>query len=62
MYRIKHIIPLEVRIQIYHSFVQSHLIYCLLIWGFAAKSYIESLLNKQKKSPRYYARICELLS
>ena len=55
MYKIKHKIPLKVRIQIYHSFVQSHLNYCSLVWGFAAKSHIESLLSKQKRSPRNHA-------
>ncbi len=52
MYRIKSSIPLEVRIQIYHSFVQSHLNFCSLVWGFSAKSNIETLFTKQKKGMR----------
>ena len=49
MYKIKNKIPLKARLQIYHSFVQSHLNYCSLVWGFAAKSLIESLFSKQKQ-------------
>ena len=45
----KHKIPLKVRIQIYHSFLQSRINYCSLVWGFAAKSHIESLFSKQKE-------------
>ncbi len=40
MYKLKKYLPLEARLQIYHSFVQSHLNYCSLVWGFAAKSHI----------------------
>ena len=49
MYRIKPFMPLKVRIQIYHSFVQSHLNYCSLVWGFTTKSNIDSLFRPQKK-------------
>ena len=43
MYKLKKQLPEKVRIQIYHSFVQSHMInYCSLVWGFCAKSNIES--------------------
>ena len=52
MYRIKALIPLEVRLQIYHSFIQSHLNYCSLVWGFSNKSYIDSLFAQQKKGMR----------
>ena len=52
MYRIKSSIPLAVRIQIYHSFVQCHLNFCSLVWGFSSKSNIESLFTKQKKGMR----------
>ena len=48
MYKLKKYLPLEARLQIYHSFVQSHLNYCSLVWGFAAKSHIETLFVKQK--------------
>ncbi len=52
MYRIKHHMPLKVRLQLYHSFVQSHLNYCSLVWGFAAKSHIDALFRKQKQGIR----------
>ena len=52
MYKIKKYLPLQARIQIFHSFVQSHLNYCSLVWGFAAKSHIESLFRKQKQGIR----------
>ena len=52
MYKIKSRLPLQTRVQIYQSFVQSHLNYCSLIWGFAAKSHIESLFSKQKQGMR----------
>ena len=49
MYKIKKFLPLTARLQIYHSFVQSHLNFCSLLWGFSAKSNIEALFSKQKK-------------
>ena len=55
MYKLKGILPLKVRLQIYHSFVQSHLNYCSLVWGFSAKANIEKLFSSQKKG---YAQLC----
>ena len=52
MYKIKSLLPLKARLQIFHSFVQSHLNYCSLVWGFSAKSNIESLFTKQKIAMR----------
>lgn len=52
MYKIKRHLPIKVRLQIFQSFVQSHLNYCSLIWGFAAKSLIDSLFCKQKQGIR----------
>jgi len=52
MYRIRSHIPLKVRVQIFHSFVQSHLNFCSLVWGFAARSHINSLFSQQKKGMR----------
>ena len=52
MYKIKAFIPLQVRLQIYHSFIQSHLNYCSLVWGFSCKSHIDSLFSQQKKGMR----------
>ena len=52
MYKLKNKLPLQVRLQIYHSFVQSHINYCPLVWGFSCKSNIEVLFSKQKKGIR----------
>ena len=52
MYKIKKYLPVTARLQIYHSFVQSHLNYCSLVWGFTCKSNIEALFSKQKKGLR----------
>ncbi len=52
MYRIKSHLPLNARIQIYYSLVQSHVNYCSLIWGFASRAHINSLFMGQKKGLR----------
>ena len=52
IYKIRRHIPPGTRLQIFHSFVQSHLNYCSLIWGFAAKSHIDSVFSKQKSGIR----------
>ena len=39
MYKIRKYILSKTRMQIFHSFVQSHLNYCSLVWDFAAKSH-----------------------
>ena len=52
MYKIKHQLPIKARLQIYHSFIQSHINFCSLVWGFASKSHIESLFTIQKKAMR----------
>ena len=52
MYKIKRHLPPRARLQIYHSFVQSHLNYCSLIWGFSSKSNIQSVFRQQKKGIR----------
>ena len=52
MYKSKSIYPWKARLQMYHSFVQSHLNYCSLVWGFACKSSIGALFSKQKKGLR----------
>ena len=48
MYKLKKFLPLESRLQIYHSFVQSHLNYCALVRGFCSKSHVDSVFSKQK--------------
>ena len=45
-------LPLKVRIQMYHSYVQSHMNYISLVRGFSTKTNIESLFRAQKKGMR----------
>ena len=52
MHKIRNHLPLKARLQIYHSFIQSHLNFCSLVWGFAAKTYIDSVFSKQKAGIR----------
>ena len=52
MYKLKFLLPIKVRLLIYRSFIQSHLNFCSLVWGFAAKSFINELLTIQKKAIR----------
>ena len=44
--------PLQARLQVFHSFVQSHISYCSLVWGFSSKSNIETIFTSQKKGLR----------
>ena len=52
MYKIRRHIPIDTRLQIFHSLVQSHLKFCSLVWGFAAQSHIDSVFRKQKSGIR----------
>ena len=52
MYKIKRKLPIKARLQIFNSLVQSQLNFCSLVWGFAAKSHIDSLFTKQKQGIR----------
>ena len=52
MYKIRKFITSKTRMQIFHSFVQSHLNYCSLVWGFATKSHIDAVFRKQKSGIR----------
>ena len=55
MYKLKWQLPITARLQIYQSFIQSHLNFCSLVWGFASKSRIETLFTKQKQGMRAVA-------
>ena len=52
LFKLKKILPLSARINIFHSFVQSQLTYCSLVWGLGPKSSIEKLFTEQKKAVR----------
>ena len=50
--KLKNILPFSARKNIFHSFVQSHLNYCSLVWGLGPKVCIEPLFAEQKKAIR----------
>ena len=52
LYKLKNILPFFARKNIFHSFVQSHLNYCSLVWGLGPKACIEPLFTEQKKAIR----------
>ena len=52
LFKLKSILPLPVRKNIYYSLIQSHLNYCTLVWGLGTKSSIEPLFAEQKKAIR----------
>ena len=46
MYKLRSQLPQKAKLLIYHSFIQSHLNYCSLVWGFASRSNIDTLFSK----------------
>ena len=52
MYKLKGVLPLMARKNIFHSFVQSHINFCSLVWGLGPKGSIEPLFSEQKKAMR----------
>ena len=32
LYKIKHLLPMKSRLQIFHSFIQSHINFCSVVW------------------------------
>ena len=52
LYKLKTFLPLSARKNIFHSFVQSHLSYCSLVWGLGPKASLEQLFSEQKKAMR----------
>ena len=50
--KIKKLLPIQAKMQIFQSLIQYHLNYCSIVWGFTAKSNIESLFQIQKKGIR----------
>ena len=52
MYKLKNVLPQVARLTIFHSFIQSHLNYCSLVWGLSVKSNIGVLFRAQKKGIR----------
>jgi hypothetical protein len=52
LYRMKGILPQSAMLVLYHSFIQSHLNYCSLIWGMGSKNSLKTLFVGQKKAIR----------
>ena len=52
LYKMKGILPHKAMLTLYHSFIQSHLNYCSLIWGMGSKNSIKTLFVGQKKAIR----------
>ena len=52
LYKMKGILPQKAMLTLYHSFIQSHLNYCSLIWGLGSKNSLKSLFTCQKKAIR----------
>ena len=50
--KVKGIFPNSVLRTLYHSFIQSHLNYCSLVWGLGCKSSLNSIFVAQKKAIR----------
>ena len=62
LYKLKFTLPITARKNIYHSFVQSYLNCCSLIWRLASKSNIDTLFTAQKKgNERCNARVHPIL-
>ena len=49
LYRMKGILPQKTMQTLFHSFIQSHLNHCSLIWGLGTKNSIKKLFICQKK-------------
>ena len=52
LFKMKGILPQKIMKTLYHSFIQSHLNYCCIIWGLGPKAKIQSLFVAQKKAMR----------
>ena len=55
--RLRHFVPIETLLMIYHSLIMPYLSYGIWVWGRTAKSYIKTLLVLQKRALRliYFA-------
>ena len=52
LYKLKHILPVSVRLLTFNSLVQSHTEYCSSVWGCTNKSKIDIIFITQKKAMR----------
>ena len=59
-YKLKTLLPLRARLQIYHSFVQYHINYFSLVWGFSSNSNVNTIFQSRKRLTCCIAWICKL--
>jgi hypothetical protein len=59
--RLKHKLPSYALCSLYYSLIYPHLIYCIILWGCAAKSILNELLILQKRAVRILNK-CPYLS
>ena len=52
LYKMKGILPQSALLTLFHSFIQSHLNYCSLVWGLGSKNSLKKLFVCQKKAIR----------
>ena len=50
--RVKHILPLNILVQLYYTMIFPHLTYCNIIWGNCAISHLNRILILQKRAIR----------
>ena len=49
LYKIKHLLPLKVRLDYYYAFIYPYLSYCVIVWGGTYPSHLNNLIIQQKK-------------
>ena len=52
LYKMKGILPQKAMLTLFHSFIQSHLNFCSLVWGLGSKNSLNKLFICQKKAIR----------
>src|SRR5690606_40828476 len=52
LYRIKNLVPMNVKLKLYFAHFHSHLYYCNLIWGQASPTNLQPLILLQKRALR----------
>ena len=57
LYRAKHHLPTQSRIDFYYSFIYPILSYCIIVWGGTCSSYLKNLIIQQKKALRIIADV-----
>ena len=53
LYRLKFYVPKNILLNLYYSLVYPYLIYCILVWGYAANVHLDKIFILQKRIVRY---------